>query len=140
LIEFPQDITIAFAVCGKECGNKEFIVSGSTQVCESCGNQLFRTEEREYYLTNEEIPCAKNVNKDNDNKMQLKYDLHLADYPDIVPSSVTFPDEIIIEYVICTSECGCSEFIIKNQSNICEYCGCNMHAMKSMKYTLGETD
>lgn len=43
-VEFPNEIHIAYAVCGKECGNKEFIVDGQSQVCQYCGKLMFRTE------------------------------------------------------------------------------------------------
>ena len=36
-VQFPKEIFVSFAVCSKECGNTEFIVDGSTQVCEYCG-------------------------------------------------------------------------------------------------------
>lgn len=49
-VNFPDEIFIAYAVCGKECGNREFIVDGQTQVCEYCGKQMFRTEVRKYML------------------------------------------------------------------------------------------
>ncbi|MGE5405402.1 MAG: hypothetical protein ACM3PP_10755 [Candidatus Saccharibacteria bacterium] len=49
-IIFPEEIYIAFAVCGKQCGNKEFIVDGSTQVCEYCEKTMFRTEVKRYIL------------------------------------------------------------------------------------------
>ncbi len=49
-MEFPKEIYIAFAVCGKECGAKGFIVDGQTQVCEYCGKLMFRTEVKKYVL------------------------------------------------------------------------------------------
>jgi len=49
-IEFPKEIEIAFAVCGKSCGNKEFIADGSSQVCQYCGKLMFRTEVKKYVL------------------------------------------------------------------------------------------
>lgn len=42
-IKFPEIIHIAYAVCGKDCGNREFIVDGQTQVCQRCGKLMFRT-------------------------------------------------------------------------------------------------
>ena len=42
-VAFSETIHIAYAVCGKECGNKEFIVDGQTQVCQRCGRLMFRT-------------------------------------------------------------------------------------------------
>ncbi len=50
LFEFPKEIHIAYAVCGTQCGNREFIVDGQTQVCEFCHKQMFRTEVRKYTL------------------------------------------------------------------------------------------
>lgn len=47
-VDFPEEIYIAYAVCGKECGNREFIVDGQTQVCQHCGKLMFRTEVRRY--------------------------------------------------------------------------------------------
>jgi hypothetical protein len=49
-VEFPAEIYIAFAVCGNKCGHKEFIVDGSTQVCQYCGKLMFRTEVKKYRL------------------------------------------------------------------------------------------
>lgn len=49
-VDFPEEIYVAYAVCSKECGNREFIVDGQTQVCEHCGKQMFRTEVRKYVL------------------------------------------------------------------------------------------
>ena len=47
---FPKEIFISFAACSKECGNSEFIVDGSTQICEYCGKNMFRTEIRKFEL------------------------------------------------------------------------------------------
>jgi hypothetical protein len=41
--EFPAHIHVAFAVCHPSCGVQEFIVDGSTQECQRCGRQMFRT-------------------------------------------------------------------------------------------------
>jgi RNA polymerase subunit RPABC4/transcription elongation factor Spt4 len=49
-VDFPKEIYIAYAVCGKICGNREFIVDGQTQVCEYCNKNMFRTEIRKYVL------------------------------------------------------------------------------------------
>lgn len=49
-IEFPNDIYIAFAVSTKDCGNSEFIVDGSTQICDVCGKTMFRTIVRRYQI------------------------------------------------------------------------------------------
>ena len=50
VVTFPAILPIAFAVCHPECGASEFLVDGSTQECEYCGGQLFRTETRDYVL------------------------------------------------------------------------------------------
>lgn len=49
-IVFPKEIFVAFAVCSKECGNTEYIVDGSSQVCQKCGKLLFRTAVKKYIL------------------------------------------------------------------------------------------
>jgi len=49
-VEFPKEIYVAFAICGKKCGNKEFIIDGQTQVCQYCGKLMFRTEVKRYIL------------------------------------------------------------------------------------------
>jgi hypothetical protein len=49
-VEFPELIHVAFAVCTKRCGVREFIVDGSTQRCQTCGELMFRTETAEYRL------------------------------------------------------------------------------------------
>ena len=49
-VQFPPYIPIAYAVCGKECANRQWIVDGGPQVCERCGNLMFRTAVRWYSL------------------------------------------------------------------------------------------
>lgn len=49
-IEFPKSIDVAYAVCGKQCGNNKFIVDGQTQVCPICGQNLFRAIVTQYDL------------------------------------------------------------------------------------------
>ena len=49
-IEFPKELSIAFAVCSVKCGNRQHIVDGNTQICEYCGKSMFRTEVRIYSL------------------------------------------------------------------------------------------
>lgn len=51
---FPSEIEIAYAVCGKDCGNREFIVDGQSQVCQYCGKLMFRTVVRKYKAATEE--------------------------------------------------------------------------------------
>lgn len=48
IAEFPETIHIAYAVCHRECGSREFIVDGSTQECQACGSLMFRTEVQEF--------------------------------------------------------------------------------------------
>jgi len=49
-VEFPDEVSVAYAVCGRDCGAREFIVDGQTQVCQHCGRLMFRTEVRKYVL------------------------------------------------------------------------------------------
>jgi len=49
-VKFPPVLHVAYAVCAKTCGTREFIVDGQTQVCQRCGGLMFRTEVREYRL------------------------------------------------------------------------------------------
>jgi hypothetical protein len=49
-VDFPGELSVAFAVCHPECGAQEFIVEGSTQECQSCGGLMFRAETRQYRL------------------------------------------------------------------------------------------
>ncbi|MCP4021328.1 MAG: hypothetical protein GY729_05755 [Desulfobacteraceae bacterium] len=49
-INFPKEIHIAYAVCAKHCGNREYIVDGQSQVCQYCGRLMFRTEVEKYVL------------------------------------------------------------------------------------------
>lgn len=48
--KFPKEISVAFAVCGKKCGNSAFIVDGQSQVCEYCGENMFRIKVVEYRI------------------------------------------------------------------------------------------
>jgi hypothetical protein len=50
---FPETIYVAFAVCHKGCGRREFIVDGSTQICHYCGKMMFRVVSKEYRLAAE---------------------------------------------------------------------------------------
>jgi hypothetical protein len=53
-IAFPEKIHIAFAVCNQECGVCEYIVDGSTQECQKCGDLMFRTDVAEYQFLKKE--------------------------------------------------------------------------------------
>jgi len=49
-IVFPEEIYVAYAVCSEKCGNTEFIVDSSSQVCQYCGKLMFRTVVKKYVL------------------------------------------------------------------------------------------
>lgn len=53
-VQFPEYIPVTYAVSVKDCGNAEFIVDGSTQICEYCGTTMFRTATRWYRVLNPE--------------------------------------------------------------------------------------
>lgn len=53
-VTFPEKILIAYAVCNQECGVREFIVDGSTQECQTCGDLMFRTDVAEYQFLKKE--------------------------------------------------------------------------------------
>ncbi len=57
-VTFPDTIHVAFAVCTKQCGTREFIVDGSTQRCQHCGALMFRTEVAEYNLEQNADPTT----------------------------------------------------------------------------------
>ncbi len=48
--DFPKTLHVAYAVCTSKCGAREFIVDGSTQMCQHCGALMFRTEVAAYTL------------------------------------------------------------------------------------------
>jgi hypothetical protein len=47
-VEFPSQMTIAYAVCHPDCGRVEFIVDGSTQECQRCGGLMYRCASKHY--------------------------------------------------------------------------------------------
>lgn len=49
-VDFPDVVPLAYAVCHPECGKREFIVDGSTQLCDRCGSTMFRTEVATYRI------------------------------------------------------------------------------------------
>jgi hypothetical protein len=53
-VTFPEKIHISFAVCNEDCGVREFIVDGSTQECQKCGDLMFRTDVAEYQFLKKE--------------------------------------------------------------------------------------
>jgi len=54
-VAFPEKIYVAYAVCHSECGVREFIVDGSTQECQRCGDLMFRTDVAEYQFVKKEL-------------------------------------------------------------------------------------
>jgi hypothetical protein len=59
--QFPDEIYVAFAICDERCGVQEFIVDGSTQECQRCGRNMFRTEVRKYVLPHETAHVGRGV-------------------------------------------------------------------------------
>ncbi|MDD2467251.1 MAG: hypothetical protein PHI97_24960 [Desulfobulbus sp.] len=53
-VTFPEKIHISYAVCNQDCGVREFIVDGSTQECQKCGDLMFRTDVAEYQFLKKE--------------------------------------------------------------------------------------
>lgn len=53
-VEFPTEICIVYAVCRKECGNREFLIDSQTDICEYCGHHMLHTVGRKYILTKDE--------------------------------------------------------------------------------------
>ena len=138
-IIFPHETYIAYAVCRKDCGNKEFIFDGETQVCEYCGHNMFRTEERKYVLVEkQEKDLDKSMQFISDKIVVIRDEFNLNDYPDIAPQSIEFPEEILITYVVCRNECGASGFIVEGQTDVCEYCGHHMRHTLVRKYILAK--
>ncbi|TQI67277.1 hypothetical protein [Clostridium sp. KNHs216] len=135
-VEFPKEEFIAYAVCGKECGTKEFIVDGETQVCARCGNPMFRTDVRKYLLAEEDGRHNKSFRIVTEGPVELKYNLALEDYPEVESNSVLFPKEIYTTFVVCTEDCGACGFIVEGQADICEYCGHHMLHTEVRKYIL----
>jgi hypothetical protein len=60
-VVFPETISLAFALCTKKCGAREFIVDGSTQRYQYCGRIMFRTEVAEYRLKKTKTPTKKST-------------------------------------------------------------------------------
>ena len=58
-VMFPEAIGVAYAVCSKACGNAEFIVDGSSQICDRCGKIMFRTAVKVYVLPDPTKPIPK---------------------------------------------------------------------------------
>lgn len=140
LVEFSNEIHIAYAVCRKSCGNKEFISDGETQICKLCGHQMFRTEVRKYILLQSQDFQYDQSSKSNISveQVDLNFDFNLSDYPEVEPNSIKFPNEIFITYAVCRKDCENKEFIVEGQTDVCEYCGHHMLHTAAKKYILAK--
>lgn len=45
---FDKEIHISLAVCDEKCGNHAFIYDGGSQICEKCGDLMFRILTEKY--------------------------------------------------------------------------------------------
>ncbi len=138
LIKFPNEIYIAYAVCKKSCGNKEFIIDGDTQVCSVCGHQMFRTEISMYILDENENSYKKIIQKVKTQPIALTYPGDNVEingvYPEVEPSSVCFPKELNVSYAVCINDGQSNELIVEGSTDICEYCGSQMAIISTRKY------
>lgn len=145
---FPNEIFISYAVCRKECGNEEFIIDGSSQICKKCGHMMFRTAVKKYIKTEEnhknaENKTAKTAFPHNVDFYQTcvgvkkDYEISLNNYPEVVDETVVFPDYVDVVIAECTDKCGNKEFIIVGSSSqICQYCGSIMKPLQLAEYKL----
>lgn len=112
--QFPNEIAIAYAICNADnnCNNKEFIVDGQSQICNDCGELLFREKTRNYTLKEE----AKN---------------------ECFKDEVYFPDSIVIAYATCNNgDCDYGEFVVIKDVVKCQYCGNPMKLHGEKRYYL----
>jgi hypothetical protein len=49
-VKFPEEISIAIVLCGKKCGNVEFIVEGQNEVCEYCLRKMKQIKVCKYVM------------------------------------------------------------------------------------------
>lgn len=139
---FLDEEFIAYAVCGKDCGHKEFIVDGQTQICPCCGRHMFRTEVKKYVLVEEKtidnIIFKWRDNRCTGNKPEIyePEDIEIEDYQDV--DFVEFPNEINLSLAICGNDCGYGEFIVDGSTQICQHCGRLMIKTGCKKYVLAE--
>ena len=140
-IEFPDELPIWYAVCRRECGNKEFIVDDSDQVCRKCGYSLFRICDK-MYVKDAPSECVKNNTVPQDRK---KIELHMDEDDtlkyydiDIDEDSIVFPDIINIAAARCTQyRPKAYSFIVDGgSSQICSYCGEVMRRYGAYTYKL----
>ena len=140
-VKFPDELPIWYAVCRRECGNTEFIVDDSDQVCRKCGYSLFRICDKKYFKDSPS-ECIKNNTISCDRK---KIELHIAEDDilkyydiDIDEDSVVFPEVVNIAAARCP-ECrpGAYSFIVDGgSSQICSYCGKVMRRYGAYTYKL----
>ncbi len=114
MIRFPNEIAIAYAICNSnnDCTNNEFIVDGQSQMCNKCGELLYRESVRNYTLKES---LRKNTFNDE----------------------VGFPNIIEISYATCKNgECDYGEFVVSKELVKCQYCENSMHLEGKKKYYL----
>lgn len=116
--KFPEELYIAYAIC-KNCNNREFIVSGQTQICNNCGELLFREDEMLYTLKREK---SNNMMKDVCGK-----------------DKIFFPQEIIIGYASCSTMLSGEEVVVKDIV-ICQECKEQMTINETTKYFLSNNN
>lgn len=139
--KFPDELPIWYAVCRRECGNTEFIVDDSDQVCRKCGYSLFRICDKKYVkdspsecIKNNTISCDRKkieLHIDKDNILKY-YDI------DIDEDSVVFPEVVNIAAARCPEyRPGAYSFIVDGgSSQICSYCGKVMRRYGAYTYKL----
>lgn len=115
---FSKKLQIAYAIC-RTCNNKEFIVSGQTQLCNHCGELLFRTDEKQYTLNQKKANITK---KDK-----------------FIKNKLFFPQEIIIGYANCSDSANGEEVVIKDIV-ICQDCKERMNINGMVKYFLNDNN
>lgn len=109
---FPNEIYIGYAIC-KKCNNREFIVSGQSQICNNCGGLIFVTEERSYVLNKDNIEDRK-IDTFRKNKL-------------------IYPKEIIVGYAKCSNVLNGEEVVLKDIV-ICQECKEKMIIEDTIKY------
>ncbi len=140
-VKFPDELPIWYAVCRRECGNTEFIVDDSDQVCRKCGYPLFRICDKKY-VKDSPIECIKNNTISCDRKkieLHIDKDNILKYYDiDIDEDSVVFPEVVNIAAARCPEyRPGAYSFIVDGgSSQICSYCGKVMRRYGAYTYNL----
>ena len=140
-VNFPDELTLWYAVCRRDCGNKEFIVDDSDQVCRKCGHSLFRVCSKTYV---KDAP-SKCDPKNTVAKDRKKIELHINEDDvvkyydiDIDESAVVFPEAVNIAAARCSEyPSGAYSFIVDGgSSQICGDCGKVMRRYGAYTYKL----